>query len=84
MPFRRRELPPRAPRAHAYLARCRYQDGVNYARNTRQFQPPRVSDHQVLNIITNSVTPAPQPGKIPVDTRPPFLRSLAALRPADA
>ena len=62
----------------------RFQDGVNYARNTRQFQPPRVGDHQVLNIITNSVTPAPQPGKVSVDTRPPLLRSLAALRPADA
>ena len=61
-----------------------FQDGVNYARNTRQFQPPRVGDNQVLNIITNSVTPMPQPGKVPVDTRPPLLRSLAALRPADA
>jgi hypothetical protein len=57
---------------------------VNYARNTRQFQPPRVGNNQVLNIITNSVTAAPQQGRVPVDTRPPLLRSLAALRPADA
>ena len=71
-------------RALTTLGPLRYQEGVNYARNTRQFQPPRVGNNQVLNIITNSVTAAPVPGRVAVDARPPLLRSLAALRPADA